>query len=55
MPNRVRVLEIPESDRVVLERRVQDRGALARVVQRARIVLLSSQGLTGPQIAERVG
>jgi hypothetical protein len=55
MPNRVRVLEIPESDRVVLERRVRDRGAPAREVQRARIVLLSSQGLTGPQIAERVG
>jgi transposase len=55
MPNRVRVLEIPESDRVVLERRVRDRGAPARDVQRARIVLLSSQGLTGPQIAKRVG
>ena len=55
MPNRVRVLEISESDRAVLERRVRDRGALARDVLRARIVLLSSQGLTGPQIAERVG
>jgi transposase len=55
MPNRVRFLEIPESDRAVLERRVRDRGAPARNVQRARIVLLSTQGLTGPQIAERVG
>ncbi|MBV8992363.1 MAG: helix-turn-helix domain-containing protein, partial [Pseudonocardiales bacterium] len=55
MPNRVRVVEIPESDRAVLERRVRDRGAPAREVQRARIVLLSTQGLTGPQIAERVG
>jgi transposase len=55
MPNRVRVLEVPESDRAVLERLVRDRGALARDVQRARIVLLSTQGLTGPQIAERVG
>ena len=48
-------MEISESDRAVLERRVRDRGALARDVLRARIVLLSSQGLTGPQIAERVG
>jgi transposase len=55
MPNRVRVLEIAESDRAVLERRVRDRGALARDVARARIVLLSGQGLTGSQIAERVG
>jgi transposase len=55
MPNRVRVLEISESDRAVLERRVRDRWAPARDVQRARIVLLSTQGLTGPQIAERVG
>jgi transposase len=55
MPNRVRILEISGSDRAVLERRVRDRGAPARDVQRARIVLLSTQGLTGPQIAERVG
>src|SRR6478735_3992591 len=31
------------------------KSAPARVVQRARIVLSSAQGLTGPQIAERVG
>jgi winged helix-turn helix protein len=48
-------LEITESDRTVLERRVRDHGVPARDVQRARIVLLSTQGLTGPQIAERVG
>ena len=28
---------------------------MARDVQRARIVLLSAQGLTGPEIADRVG
>src|SRR5947209_14233536 len=55
MPNRVRIVEVSDSDRVVLERRVQDRGAAARDVQRARIVLLSTQGLTGPEIADRVG
>src|SRR5258708_13544197 len=30
-------------------------GAPARVVERARIVLLAADGLTGPQIAQRVG
>jgi transposase len=55
MPNRVRVLTIPDADRVKLERRVRDRGAPARVAERARIVLLSADGLTGPQIAQRVG
>jgi transposase len=55
MPNRVRMLTVPDSDRAKLERRVRDRGAPARVVERARIVLLSAEGLTGPQIAQRVG
>jgi transposase len=55
MPNRARILVVPDSDRAKLERRARDRGAPARVVERARIVLLSAQGLTGPQIAERVG
>jgi transposase len=55
MPNRVRVLTVPDSDRARLERRVRDRGAPARVAERARIVLLAAGGLTGPQIAQRVG
>jgi transposase len=55
MPNRVRVLTVPDGDRLKLERRVRDRGAPARVAERARIVLLAANGLTGPQIAERVG
>jgi transposase len=55
MPNRVRVLTVPDADRVKLERRAKDRGASARVVERARIVLLAADELTGPQIAERVG
>jgi transposase len=38
-----------------LERRVANRGALARDVARARIVLLSTQGLSGPEIAKGVG
>jgi len=55
MPNRVRVLTLPDRDRAELERRVRDRGAPARVAERARIVLLSAAGLTGPQIAVRAG
>jgi transposase len=55
MPNHVRVLTVSDADRVKLERRVRDRGAPARVVERARIVLLSAEGLSGPQIAQRVG
>jgi transposase len=55
MPNRVRKLAVPDADRVKLERRARDRGAPARVAERARIVLLAADGLTGPQIAERVG
>ena len=55
MPNRVRILTIPDSDRAKLEKRARDRGAPARVAERARIVLLAADGLTGPQIAERAG
>ena len=55
MPNRVRILTVPDADRAKLERRARDRGAPARVAERARIVLLAAEGLTGPQIAERVG
>ncbi len=55
MPNRVRVLTVPEADRAELERRARDRRAPARVAERARIVLLAAEGLTGQQIAERVG
>ena len=55
MPNRVRILTVPDADRAKLERRARDRGALARVAERARIVLLAAEGLTGPQIAERAG
>jgi transposase len=55
MPNRVRVLAVPDADRAELERRARSKGAPARVVERARIVLLAADGLTGPEIAERAG
>jgi transposase-like protein len=48
-------LTVPGADRAKLERRARDWGAEARVAERARIVVLAIDGLTGPQIAERVG
>jgi transposase len=55
MPNRVRVLVVPDADRAELQRRAKDRAAPARVAERARIVLLSAEGKTGPQIAAATG
>jgi transposase len=55
MPNRVRVLTVPDADRAELERRARSKAAPARVVERARIVLLAADGLTGAQIAVRAG
>src|SRR5680860_798397 len=55
MPNRVRVLTVCDADRVELARRVRAKGSPAREVERARIVLLSAEGVPGKQIAARVG
>jgi transposase len=55
MAAHVRAVELPESDRRELERRVRDKGAPARVVERARIVLLAAQGVPGTEIAALVG
>src|SRR5260221_13538557 len=55
MAHAVRIVPVTDADRVMLERRARDRGAEARVAERARIVLLAAEGLTGPQIVERVG
>src|SRR5262249_55478730 len=61
MPNRVRRLAIPDAERAELERRALRRrapppgGGARRVAERARIVLLAGEGLTGPQIAGRAG
>jgi transposase len=55
MPNRVRVLAVRDQDQAELERRSRSKAEPARVVQRARIVLESAKGLSGPAIAERVG
>src|SRR5260221_14501835 len=55
MAHAVRIVPVTDADRVKLERMARARGAEARVAERARIVLLSADGLTGPQIAARVG
>jgi Winged helix-turn helix len=55
VPDRVRVLMVPGTDRAELERRTRLAGVPARVSGRARIVLLAAEGLTGAQIAGRTG
>src|SRR3954454_20281548 len=55
MAARVRTVEIPEADRRELKRRARSKGAPARVVERARIVLLSGDGVPGKRIAATGG
>jgi hypothetical protein len=47
MAAHVRTVEIPEADRRELRRRARAKGATARVVERARIVLLAGEGVPG--------
>src|SRR3954464_1821826 len=55
MAAHVRTVQLPEADRRELKRRARDRGAPARVVERARIVLLAADEVPGKQIAAMVG
>src|SRR3954466_7481155 len=55
MAAHVRTVEVPDADRRELQRRVRDKGAPAREVERARIVLLAAEGVPGKQIAAIVG
>jgi transposase len=55
MAAHVRTVVVPEADRRELERRARAKGAPAREVERARIVLLAADGVPGKQIAARVG
>lgn len=55
MANRVKVVTVGGADRVELERLAGSRTAPARLVQRARIVLLSAEGLAAVEVAQRVG
>src|SRR6059058_3690119 len=55
MAAHVRTVQVPEADRRELQRRVRDKGAPARVVERARIVLLAADEVPGKEIAAIVG
>src|SRR5215208_8274560 len=55
MAAHVRTVEVPDADRRELQRRVRDKGAPARQVERARIVLLAADEMPGQQIAQMVG
>src|SRR3954452_19198875 len=55
MAAHVRTVQVPEVDRRELQRRVRDKGAPARQVERARIVLLAADEMPGKQIAEGAG
>src|SRR3954467_1588958 len=55
MAAHVRTVQVPGADRRVLEGRARSKGAPARVVERARIVLLAADGMPGKQIAAMVG
>jgi DNA-directed RNA polymerase specialized sigma24 family protein len=55
VPAHVRTVEVPQADRRELERRVRDKGAPAREVERARIVLLAADEVPGKEIAAIVG
>src|SRR3954467_4289639 len=55
MAAHVRTVQVPEADRRELKRRARDKGAPARVVERARIVLLAAHEVPGKQIAAMVG
>ena len=47
-------MAVSDADRAELARRVRAKGAPAREVERARIVLLAADGVPGKQIAARV-
>src|SRR5918992_1545816 len=55
MAAHVRTVVVPDADRRELQRRARSKGAPARVVERARIVLLSAEGMPGKRIAATVG
>src|SRR5262245_61378495 len=55
MANRVRPIEVTEADRVELERLQRTPSTPAGLSRRARAVLLMAAGLSGVEIAERIG
>ena len=55
MPNQTWTVQVSEQDRDELERRVRSHTTPAGMVQRARIVLPSAEGVKGRETLERVG
>jgi transposase len=55
MANHAKVLAVSVLDAEALRRRVRSKSSPAKVVERARIVLLAAEGLPAETIAERVG
>ena len=55
MPNQIWAFQLSDRDRDELEQRVRSQTVPARVVERARIILLSDDGVMGRDIATRVG
>src|SRR3712207_7753170 len=55
MAAHVRMVQVPDAARGELQRRARDKGAPARVVERARIVLLAAAAVPGKEIATLVG
>ncbi len=51
----VKVLEISDEERIELKRWLRQHQMPAAEQQRARIILLSTEGLTGHEVGERVG
>jgi transposase len=55
MAAHVRMVQVADADRRELQRRARGKGAPAREVERARIVLLAADGMPGKRIAAMVG
>jgi transposase len=55
VPNRAVVLELSDADEDLLRERVRAKSLPAREIERARIVLLASDGIPADEIARRVG
>jgi transposase len=55
MANRAKVLQVVSDDLEVLRAQVRAKSSPAKVVERARIVLLAAEGLPADEIAERIG
>jgi transposase len=55
MPNTRRITQLRDGDRDTLDRLIRSRTTPLRVVERAKIVLASANGLSGEEICDKVG